>query len=84
MNDGFSLDDLDGFELPKAEPRLHYTIKLNRDSDFFSMSADELYYGRVVEIEVEKDGKHTFKVIEIVDLYDVKDGFERKLVVCEV
>lgn len=81
MLDGLSLDDLLDDELSKmSRPRLQYTIKLQPDSAFYSMPWSELY-GTHVEIEVPVDGKHTFKVVNILDSYDKKNGFERKLVV---
>lgn len=83
IDDGFSLDDLEGFDLEPKEPSLRYTIKLNRDSEYFSTPWQDLY-GTVVEIEVEKDGKHRFKVVNIIDTYDLKNEMQRKLVVVEI
>lgn len=79
--DGFALDEFDTSQ-PKGE-RLNYTIKLSNESEFFLMPIEQLH-NRQIEIEVPHDGKHTFKVINIIDSWKPKEGMERSLVVTEI
>ena len=94
MSKGYSeelpLDALDlladeaGSHTPRSKERVRYTVKLNPDSDYFAMSTDELYKLNV-DIDVEHDGKHTFKVIGIDDRWPAGDGkFTRTLMLEEI